>query len=407
MSIEQGILDDIISHPEVDTPRLVFADWLDEHGDSARAEFIRAQVCLGKSRRSSPPWDLEPLTSIGWGSPGTWRDPADSPEQRELAFRCRRLLDAHEGAWLSPLGGLLKREWAWSRGFVEVVDADPASLAAAGKEAFALHPIRRLILGGLEGKTDALSLIPADNRLLALDLILDGLRLESLEELASSPHLGGLTELNLMLNRLTDGAIGFLCNESFFQRLSVLRLAGNQFTDVGRQRLREHFGARVNFEGERHPERLFTLLDPVGPCVPWATPGEEVQDRAGLGNGHTQVFLQSHQGSFTLLVFDHLGNLLEARGLWDEGEGQPGKQKALLAEPGFSPARIRVKRFPGVYDFPKGWYFLFDSPDAEPVDYESAHEHLERWLADDCVRYGSYLGGVYLNRKTGERVSPR
>jgi uncharacterized protein (TIGR02996 family) len=27
-----------------DTPRLVFADWLQEHGEEARAEFIRCQI---------------------------------------------------------------------------------------------------------------------------------------------------------------------------------------------------------------------------------------------------------------------------------------------------------------------------------------------------------------------------
>jgi uncharacterized protein (TIGR02996 family) len=31
----------IVAAPEDDTPRLVFADWLDEHGEHDRAEFIR------------------------------------------------------------------------------------------------------------------------------------------------------------------------------------------------------------------------------------------------------------------------------------------------------------------------------------------------------------------------------
>ena len=34
----------IIAHPDDDTPRLIFADWLEEKGDSARAEFIRVQI---------------------------------------------------------------------------------------------------------------------------------------------------------------------------------------------------------------------------------------------------------------------------------------------------------------------------------------------------------------------------
>lgn len=38
----------IIENPEDDSPRLVYADWLDEHGGAARAEFIRLQCELGR-----------------------------------------------------------------------------------------------------------------------------------------------------------------------------------------------------------------------------------------------------------------------------------------------------------------------------------------------------------------------
>jgi uncharacterized protein (TIGR02996 family) len=38
--------------PDDDAPRLVYADWLDEHGQSARAEFIRVQ-CLLARRKSA------------------------------------------------------------------------------------------------------------------------------------------------------------------------------------------------------------------------------------------------------------------------------------------------------------------------------------------------------------------
>ena len=42
----EALLLDIIEHPDDDTPRLVYADWLDEHGDPNRAEFIRVQCRL-------------------------------------------------------------------------------------------------------------------------------------------------------------------------------------------------------------------------------------------------------------------------------------------------------------------------------------------------------------------------
>ena len=36
-----AFLNTIREHPDADLPRLVFADWLDENDDPARAEFIR------------------------------------------------------------------------------------------------------------------------------------------------------------------------------------------------------------------------------------------------------------------------------------------------------------------------------------------------------------------------------
>src|SRR5262245_58863227 len=37
----------IAEAPDDDGPRLVYADWLEEHGDPARAEFIRVRCELG------------------------------------------------------------------------------------------------------------------------------------------------------------------------------------------------------------------------------------------------------------------------------------------------------------------------------------------------------------------------
>lgn len=46
MNTEEGLLAGICSHPHDDTPRLVYADWLDENGQPERAEFIRVQCEL-------------------------------------------------------------------------------------------------------------------------------------------------------------------------------------------------------------------------------------------------------------------------------------------------------------------------------------------------------------------------
>lgn len=44
--LHTGFLLDIIENPADDTPRLVYADWLEDHGEPERAEFIRLQVEL-------------------------------------------------------------------------------------------------------------------------------------------------------------------------------------------------------------------------------------------------------------------------------------------------------------------------------------------------------------------------
>lgn len=41
-----GFISDICEHPEDDSIRLIYADWLEDHGDPERAEFIRVQVEL-------------------------------------------------------------------------------------------------------------------------------------------------------------------------------------------------------------------------------------------------------------------------------------------------------------------------------------------------------------------------
>jgi uncharacterized protein (TIGR02996 family) len=48
MSDENALLEAIWSHPHEDTPRLVYADWLQEHERPEQAEFIRIQCELAR-----------------------------------------------------------------------------------------------------------------------------------------------------------------------------------------------------------------------------------------------------------------------------------------------------------------------------------------------------------------------
>src|SRR5579875_3108153 len=59
MGIEDAFLHDILTHPDDDAPRLIYADWLDERNDP-RGEFIRVQCALAQLSDEDPRrWPLE------------------------------------------------------------------------------------------------------------------------------------------------------------------------------------------------------------------------------------------------------------------------------------------------------------------------------------------------------------
>src|SRR5687768_3217999 len=53
MGDEPALLQAIREAPDDDAPRLVYADWLDEHGRPERAEFVRVCVELIRARQAA------------------------------------------------------------------------------------------------------------------------------------------------------------------------------------------------------------------------------------------------------------------------------------------------------------------------------------------------------------------
>lgn len=85
----------IAATPEDDSVRLVYADWLEERGESARAEFIRIQIELAQTS-------------------------ADSPNRSALQARAAELLQMHERSWTPE--NKLALFFEWKRGFVTVLN---------------------------------------------------------------------------------------------------------------------------------------------------------------------------------------------------------------------------------------------------------------------------------------------
>src|SRR4051812_44909133 len=106
MPDETAFLRTILDRPLDDAPRLVFADWLAEHGAAARAEFIRVQI------------ELSHL-------------PEDSPRRPELAARECDLLQRHERGWVAALGDWV-RDWKFARGLIEEVRVQAVDFVRSG-----------------------------------------------------------------------------------------------------------------------------------------------------------------------------------------------------------------------------------------------------------------------------------
>ncbi len=123
--------------PDDDTPRLVYADWLDDRGtaaDSARAAFVRLQVRRTRLDPSDP--DRDSLLA----------------EEAALFARCRRAWNGPTHRRLFRLGlprkvdarGGLIRGWDYRRGMPARVTLEPAALLDHPDAVFAVGPVECL-----------------------------------------------------------------------------------------------------------------------------------------------------------------------------------------------------------------------------------------------------------------------
>ena len=88
-----AFLNAIHDNPDDDTPRLVYADWLEEHGEPDRAEFIRVGVELARVPGSCSCWP-------GTGWPCGWCGATEKLRRRQ-----RELLAANGSAWFDTALG--------------------------------------------------------------------------------------------------------------------------------------------------------------------------------------------------------------------------------------------------------------------------------------------------------------
>jgi uncharacterized protein (TIGR02996 family) len=221
----------ILADPDADGPRLVYADWLDDQGQHARAEFIRVQCALASL-------------------------PADVPQAASLRARADVLLEEHRVAWAEPLAGLANR-WDWIRGFPDVVRLDAKAFVARGEELFAAVPVRHVELLDVAAHLPRLARCPSLERLATLTISGSHAGDAIAKALGSSPHIGRLTGLHLPRNGLTDAAVLAIAG-GLFGQLTTLDLGENEVGPAGAHTL----AAAANLAG------LTTLrlrANPLGP----------------------------------------------------------------------------------------------------------------------------------------------
>ena len=299
----------IVANPDDHVPRLVFADFLEENGDPARAEFIRVQCELA--------------SGVG--------DPA---RECLLARRERELLRLHEERWVRPVGELVNREfnlcrammkkvragpdaradlsaeermlleryerygatpppalidWQFRRGFLERVTITARAFLHHAAKLFHFAPVLCDVrLHGTHGLVGDLAACPGLGNLSALDFTACGLTDADLEALAGSPYLGRLRSLNLRgWGRITSSGVGLLVAAPGLERLESLNL---RHTGVG-------VGGASELASSPHAARLTDLN----------------LDNNALGDSGAQLLAGSkHLGGLVSLSLS--GNVITDRG---------------------------------------------------------------------------------------------
>jgi uncharacterized protein (TIGR02996 family) len=292
----------VCSAPDDDAARLVFADWLEEHGEPHRAAYVRAGTQLHRLQADDPDAAAAfAATRVSYADWGRYHDPADvSPAVARMAELVKQRADnagKAEARWKAALG---KRKsgsiFSFARGFphgvfvsnakqyaqkqppeempgyvlaVKAADAGFDALLACRNFATAggvlvrgvssAEQVRKLgaaagpsfrslsidFTGSDPGILTAVATQPNWSGLtyLGLDAALDGSRaeLDLPAEFAAAAQLRGLTELSLGLRGLTGAGLGHLVRLGL-PRLRWLDVHFNDVDDEGARTLAQAEG---------------------------------------------------------------------------------------------------------------------------------------------------------------------
>jgi uncharacterized protein (TIGR02996 family) len=254
MSDEDAFVHSILNNPDDDTPRLAFADWLEERGRASHAELIRVQCELARLPKRS-------------------REPKAKARREKLAAREKELLRQPEFFPTWPAGtptpqyDIFKRgedapKLKYERGFIAAVRVFDGELMAPEWARSPWHTLLR------EGKILAVEL-HGDQGGLQTTYFFPPYEMTDLAEHAS---LCRVTLINLFEGRLTDDNLGVLARSRLLTQLRQIWFGDCTIsldamralvTSPSIKQLRELFMEPVYVAGDRRGSRVWRLWELV------------------------------------------------------------------------------------------------------------------------------------------------
>jgi uncharacterized protein (TIGR02996 family) len=264
---DEAFVQAILEEPEDDTPRLIYADWLQDQGEEDRAEFIRGQIALA-------------------------RMPEKGPGRNKLQKRVDKILEAHREEWLRPLTQGAHHYVYFRRGFPDSAGAPFADFCYWEESLWKYAPVAYVALsspwpfdanwGGMfdsdeeardahhrafrevaanpnlahvcsleiyeclgDRDMEALAASPHLRRMRALRFGYNAIGNAGARALARCRHLTTLRHLDLSSNHITSEGARALARSRHLDNLVTLDLRQNHFNDVAIAALRDRFGQRV------------------------------------------------------------------------------------------------------------------------------------------------------------------
>jgi uncharacterized protein (TIGR02996 family) len=194
----------ICAHPDEDTPRLAFADLVEERGDELRARFIRTQVALARVSTYDPEWvkarQFEPDAATGWSRT------EDLPRPLPPGASWQRFEFRRGFPWKIGVSSL--------REFVD-----------GGEAVFGAAPIQALdIDAGDRPDLSALAEWPHLARLRKLEFSDGWFGADAIAPLADSELAANVTELGFEFGGIAPEGLAALAASELFPRLTGLEL---------------------------------------------------------------------------------------------------------------------------------------------------------------------------------------